>query len=272
MGDGPPIPAEVRHRDRRWPSCAAQRQLLACTSVPLFVPFLPPDGPSHLLLSLPLPSLLLLFCLSCRCSPLNSVWEGSGNVIALDIQRTCAREPAALLAFAHRVGSTAGDHPALAAHLTALLRLGMPAGGGSTGSGSSSGWEAMLKGMQGAQQLAKGQGGAGKAGGASAGAAAALSDPLHARFVAEQLAVALMGHALALTKRAAAAAGGEAATRAADVLDLFCQKHMPSGGLMMHSVMLGAAAPPSAGGDAAGRDRLKRIVEADVAAIRAALA
>ncbi|HET9426816.1 MAG TPA: acyl-CoA dehydrogenase family protein [Allosphingosinicella sp.] len=35
-----------------------------------------------------------------RESPLNAIWEGSGNVIALDILRTLAREPAALDAFA----------------------------------------------------------------------------------------------------------------------------------------------------------------------------
>lgn len=31
-----------------------------------------------------------------RQAPLNSIWEGSGNVICLDILRTCAREPAAV--------------------------------------------------------------------------------------------------------------------------------------------------------------------------------
>jgi len=35
-----------------------------------------------------------------REAPLNAIWEGSGNVIALDIMRTLAREPAALDAFA----------------------------------------------------------------------------------------------------------------------------------------------------------------------------
>jgi putative acyl-CoA dehydrogenase len=35
-----------------------------------------------------------------RESPLNAIWEGSGNVIALDILRTLAREPASLEAYA----------------------------------------------------------------------------------------------------------------------------------------------------------------------------
>jgi putative acyl-CoA dehydrogenase len=38
-----------------------------------------------------------------RESPLNAIWEGSGNVIALDILRTIDREPAAIEAFAAEV-------------------------------------------------------------------------------------------------------------------------------------------------------------------------
>ena len=34
-----------------------------------------------------------------REAPLNAIWEGSGNVIALDILRTMHKEPAALAAF-----------------------------------------------------------------------------------------------------------------------------------------------------------------------------
>lgn len=249
----------------------SQKLFLLLASAVLFLPVSCP-----LPLNKPLafrPSPLLLHCCCCQCSPLNSVWEGSGNVIALDIQRTCAKEPAALLAFAQRIGSTAGDHPALAAHLTALLRRGSTSSSGNS-------WDSILAAMQSAAQGSSAAAG-GAAGASSGPVAAALTDPLHARFVAEQLAVALMGHALALTKRAAAAAGGEAATRAADVLDLFCEKHMPLGSgiasagsssqMYMQSVMLGSALPPSAGGDASARNRLRRIVEADVAAIRAAL-
>ena len=43
-----------------------------------------------------------------RESPLNAIWEGSGNVIALDILRTIAREPAAIEAFAAEVALAGG--------------------------------------------------------------------------------------------------------------------------------------------------------------------
>ncbi|WP_030900894.1 acyl-CoA dehydrogenase family protein [Streptomyces sp. NRRL F-5126] len=46
-----------------------------------------------------------------RESPLNSIWEGSGNVQALDVLRAVAREPAALNAFLQEVGLARGaDH------------------------------------------------------------------------------------------------------------------------------------------------------------------
>ncbi|MEO3753821.1 acyl-CoA dehydrogenase family protein [Streptomyces sp. B6B3] len=46
-----------------------------------------------------------------RESPLNSIWEGSGNVQALDVLRALQREPAALDAFLTEVGRAAGaDH------------------------------------------------------------------------------------------------------------------------------------------------------------------
>ncbi|ATQ42489.1 acyl-CoA dehydrogenase family protein [Caulobacter mirabilis] len=43
-----------------------------------------------------------------RESPLNAIWEGSGNVIALDVLRTLHREPAALEAFAAEVATARG--------------------------------------------------------------------------------------------------------------------------------------------------------------------
>jgi putative acyl-CoA dehydrogenase len=43
-----------------------------------------------------------------RQSPLNGVWEGSGNVICLDVLRAIAREPASLDAFWDEVGLAAG--------------------------------------------------------------------------------------------------------------------------------------------------------------------
>ena len=46
-----------------------------------------------------------------RESPLNSIWEGAGNVQALDVLRAMRREPAALNAFLQEVGKARGaDH------------------------------------------------------------------------------------------------------------------------------------------------------------------
>lgn len=46
-----------------------------------------------------------------RESPLNSIWEGSGNVQALDVLRALQREPQALNAFLQEVGRARGaDH------------------------------------------------------------------------------------------------------------------------------------------------------------------
>lgn len=46
-----------------------------------------------------------------RESPLNSIWEGAGNVQALDVLRAMQREPAALNAFLLEVGKARGaDH------------------------------------------------------------------------------------------------------------------------------------------------------------------
>src|SRR5438874_8437183 len=43
-----------------------------------------------------------------RDSPLNSIWEGSGNVIALDVLRALEREPQAFDAFMAEVEEGAG--------------------------------------------------------------------------------------------------------------------------------------------------------------------
>ncbi|MEU4780393.1 isovaleryl-CoA dehydrogenase [Micromonospora sp. NPDC023633] len=43
-----------------------------------------------------------------RESPLNSIWEGSGNVAALDVLRALAREPQVMEAFRAEVGAAAG--------------------------------------------------------------------------------------------------------------------------------------------------------------------
>jgi len=55
-----------------------------------------------------------------REAPLNGIWEGSGNVIALDVLRALARTPAALEAFLAEVGEAAGADPRLDAHAAGL--------------------------------------------------------------------------------------------------------------------------------------------------------
>ncbi|MGH3506563.1 MAG: acyl-CoA dehydrogenase family protein [Nocardioidaceae bacterium] len=53
-----------------------------------------------------------------RESPLNSIWEGSGNVNALDVLRALTREPAALDAWLTEVGRVQGEN----AHLDAAVQ------------------------------------------------------------------------------------------------------------------------------------------------------
>ncbi len=48
-----------------------------------------------------------------RESPLNSIWEGSGNVIALDVLRTLAREPVALDAYIDHINLAIGENAGL---------------------------------------------------------------------------------------------------------------------------------------------------------------
>ena len=48
-----------------------------------------------------------------------AIWEGSGNVIALDVLRALAREPDAVAAFEAEVALAAGAHPVFDAHLAA---------------------------------------------------------------------------------------------------------------------------------------------------------
>lgn len=50
-----------------------------------------------------------------REAPLNSIWEGSGNVICLDVLRTLSREPEAMEAMLAEVSDAASDDRALAA-------------------------------------------------------------------------------------------------------------------------------------------------------------
>ncbi len=48
-----------------------------------------------------------------RDAPLNSIWEGSGNVNALDVLRAMAREPEAVTAFVNEVEEARGSDPRL---------------------------------------------------------------------------------------------------------------------------------------------------------------
>jgi putative acyl-CoA dehydrogenase len=48
-----------------------------------------------------------------RESPLNGIWEGSGNVICLDVLRAMARQPESVTAFFDEVGQAAGTDPRL---------------------------------------------------------------------------------------------------------------------------------------------------------------
>ncbi len=55
-----------------------------------------------------------------RQSPLNAIWEGSGNVIALDVLRALGRDATAREALSAELASASGRHPALDARLKAL--------------------------------------------------------------------------------------------------------------------------------------------------------
>ena len=52
-----------------------------------------------------------------RDAPLNSIWEGSGNVAALDVLRAMVKEPEGLPAFLAECETAAGAEPRLDAHL-----------------------------------------------------------------------------------------------------------------------------------------------------------
>ncbi len=55
-----------------------------------------------------------------RQSPLNAIWEGSGNVIALDVLRALSRDPAAREALAAELDAVRGTYAALDARLSEL--------------------------------------------------------------------------------------------------------------------------------------------------------
>ena len=57
-----------------------------------------------------------------RESPVNAIWEGSGNVQCLDVLRAMGRTPAVVDAFFAEVGKAAGANAALDAHVRALRK------------------------------------------------------------------------------------------------------------------------------------------------------
>jgi putative acyl-CoA dehydrogenase len=57
-----------------------------------------------------------------REMPVNSIWEGSGNVICLDVVRAVKREPAALDALQAEIAAAHGAHPAFDAFSALLTR------------------------------------------------------------------------------------------------------------------------------------------------------
>ena len=58
-----------------------------------------------------------------RDAPLNGIWEGSGNVIALDVLRALAREPDGLAGFLAECERARGGNALLDEHLDRLPRL-----------------------------------------------------------------------------------------------------------------------------------------------------
>jgi putative acyl-CoA dehydrogenase len=55
-----------------------------------------------------------------RESPLNGIWEGSGNVICLDVLRAMSRAPASVDAFREEVLAASGTDPRFDAHCRRL--------------------------------------------------------------------------------------------------------------------------------------------------------
>ncbi|HEV8219120.1 MAG TPA: acyl-CoA dehydrogenase family protein [Streptosporangiaceae bacterium] len=74
-----------------------------------------------------------------REAPLNSVWEGSGNITALDVLRALTRSPAAAEALLAEVELAAGAAPRLDAAIAALRGAVTAAAGAGSGGGNGSG-------------------------------------------------------------------------------------------------------------------------------------
>lgn len=57
-----------------------------------------------------------------REAPLNGIWEGSGNVICLDVLRSMQKTPDAVQALLAEIDVAAKDHPALGAHIANIRK------------------------------------------------------------------------------------------------------------------------------------------------------
>jgi putative acyl-CoA dehydrogenase len=58
-----------------------------------------------------------------RDVPVNAIWEGSGNIQALDVLRAMHKEPASVAALMQYFQQGAGLHPLLSRHLKGLQEL-----------------------------------------------------------------------------------------------------------------------------------------------------
>jgi putative acyl-CoA dehydrogenase len=57
-----------------------------------------------------------------REAPVNSIWEGSGNVMCLDVLRAIEREPAGFGLLLAQLGESASQHPGLRSMLDDLMK------------------------------------------------------------------------------------------------------------------------------------------------------
>src|SRR3954453_15286752 len=58
----------------------------------------------------------------CREAPLNSIWEGSGNVNSLDVLRAMVKSPESVDAFRNEIGAAAGENARLDRYGAAIVR------------------------------------------------------------------------------------------------------------------------------------------------------
>jgi putative acyl-CoA dehydrogenase len=85
-----------------------------------------------------------------RDAPLNSIWEGSGNVAALDVLRAIVKEPEGLPAFLAECELAVGAEPRLDAHLAHVRARVQDTFSGSDGAGAE---ERLYDGQFGARRL-----------------------------------------------------------------------------------------------------------------------